>query len=134
MAPGNQYMQGMGQGANTIGSGLNMRNQGLGNILSSQTSVYNNAVNAQGEFWGGMLGMAGTLGAAGIKASDRRLKKNIRLLGSRADGINVYEFEYLWSADKHVGVMADEVERVIPAAVMTMPNGYRAVDYAMLGG
>lgn len=40
MAPGNQYMQGMSAGATTTGQGLNMQMQGLGNILSSQTSVY----------------------------------------------------------------------------------------------
>ena len=133
MAPGQQYMQGMAQGASTIGSGRNMYQQGLTGVLNAQTSVYNTATNAQGEFLGSVLGAAGTLGAAAMTPSDRRLKKNIRLLGSRDDGINVYEFEYLWSDTKHVGVMADEVERVIPAAVMTMPNGYKAVNYAMLG-
>lgn len=41
MAPGAQYMQGMAQGANTIGSGQAMKLSGLGNILNAQTSVYN---------------------------------------------------------------------------------------------
>jgi hypothetical protein len=43
MAPGNQFMQGLGAGANTIGAGRNMLQSGLGSILGSQTSVYNTA-------------------------------------------------------------------------------------------
>ena len=29
--------------------------------------------------------------------------------------------------------MAQEVEKVMPEAVVTMPNGFKAVNYAMLG-
>ena len=32
----------------------------------------------------------------------------------------------------HFGVMADEVERIVPEAVSVHPNGYRQVDYASL--
>ena len=34
---------------------------------------------------------------------------------------------------RHFGVMADEVERIVPEAVSVHPNGYRQVDYALLG-
>jgi len=34
---------------------------------------------------------------------------------------------------KQIGVMAQEVEKVIPEAVAIMPNGFKAVNYAMLG-
>jgi hypothetical protein len=29
--------------------------------------------------------------------------------------------------------MADEVEKVMPEAVITMPNGFKAVNYSLLG-
>ena len=51
-APGNQFMAGMRQGAGTIASGLNMRNQGYCNILNTQGSVYGQSLNAQGEVLG----------------------------------------------------------------------------------
>jgi hypothetical protein len=70
--------------------------------------------------------------AAAIAFSDRRLKKNITRIGTHALGIGVYEFDYLW--DEHaVGVMADEVEKVMPAAVGEA-GGYKYVNYSMLQG
>jgi hypothetical protein len=62
MAPGGQYMQGMGQGANTIGSGRNMLQSGLGQILSSQSDLYGQSMTAQNE-------MFGTIAGAGITAA-----------------------------------------------------------------
>lgn len=41
--PGMNYMQGMGQGAGFIGQGQQMYQQGLGQILDSKTSIYNNS-------------------------------------------------------------------------------------------
>lgn len=61
LAPGTQAMQGMAQGAATVGSGRNMLQSGLGSILNSQTSVYNtDATNSAGMFgsiMGGALGL-----------------------------------------------------------------------------
>jgi hypothetical protein len=62
MAPGSQYMAGMGQGASTIGSGLQMQNQGLSNIMSTQANLYGQKMGAQSE----MLGTAVGVGAAFI--------------------------------------------------------------------
>jgi hypothetical protein len=62
MAPGSQYMQGMGQGASTIGSGRTMLQSGLGGILSSQSDLYGQKMGAQSE----MLGTAVGVGAAFI--------------------------------------------------------------------
>jgi hypothetical protein len=84
-----------------------------------------------------MLGGIGAIGGAATSAmmtSDRRAKKNIHKLGSLGRGINLYEFEYKPSviADgglRHIGVMAQEVERVIPDAVGTDDRGIKAVDY-----
>ena len=80
--------------------------------------------------WGAAIG-----GIGGAIMSDRRLKDNIAQVGTdERTGLNLYEFEYTGQPDKrYVGVMADEVENVLPDAVITGPDGYKRVDYDMLG-
>jgi hypothetical protein len=130
MAPGNQYMQGMGQAGQTYG-----------NILSSQTSAYNAGLSQPDPF-GSIVGMglgayAGGFGGAMGKAagSDRRMKKNIELVGrDERTMLPLYEFEYInGDGRRFLGVMADEVEQRFPEAVITRPDGYKAVRYDLLG-
>ena len=79
---------------------------------------------------------AGTLGAiasiAPLFFSDRRLKRNIKRIGTHRLGIGIYSFDYVWG-DSAVGVMADEVEAIMPEAVSEF-GGFKAVNYAMLRG
>ena len=71
--------------------------------------------------------------------SDRRLKENIVRVGTHPLGIGLYLFNYKLAyhqtcgRGRHFGVMADEVERVLPEAVCLRSDGYKMVDYAMLG-
>ncbi|OGT54241.1 MAG: hypothetical protein A3E01_00190 [Gammaproteobacteria bacterium RIFCSPHIGHO2_12_FULL_63_22] len=74
----------------------------------------------------------GSAAAGNPKFSDRRLKRDIRRIGTHPLGIGRYAWTYLWGEDS-TGVMADEVRAVMPAAVVTI-GGYDAVDYAMIGG
>ncbi|HQT64790.1 MAG: hypothetical protein B7Z75_06490 [Acidocella sp. 20-57-95] len=67
-----------------------------------------------------------------LSASDIRLKKNIRRVGTHALGIGLYEFSYLGSNMRHTGVMAQEVLTVAPHAVVTGPDGFYRVDYSAL--
>lgn len=124
MAPGTQFQQGMGQAG-----------QSMGNILSSQTSAYNAGLQ-QADPLATVAGMAiGGWAGGGFKTSDRRLKANIELVG-RDDRtmLPLYEFEYKGGSGKrYLGVMADDVEQKFPEAVFTMPDGFKAVNYAMLG-
>lgn len=133
MAPGSQMMQGMAQGASTIGQGLNTQMNGLTSVLSGQVSQRNASMNAQGEMWGSVLGAGGTLGAAAL--SDPRLKENIELVGVDPDTqLNLYKFAYRSSPErKFIGVMANEVQQRFPEAVTTTPDGYLAVHYDKLG-
>jgi hypothetical protein len=64
--------------------------------------------------------------------SDRRLKRDVRLLGRLANGLGVYAWRYLWGAPG-VGVMADEVERIAPHALGPRAFGFQTVDYSKLG-
>lgn len=69
----------------------------------------------------------------GFKTSDRRLKRDVRPLGVKLrTGIPLYRYRLAGSDHIHVGVMADEVIRMVPEAVLTRPNGFAAVDYGMI--
>jgi hypothetical protein len=67
---------------------------------------------------------------ASLFVSDRRLKKNIELVGSYKE-YPLYTFNYIWDQIKRVGVMADEVIKINPDAV-TSSGGYMLVDYSRL--
>lgn len=92
----------------------------------------------QGLFSLGGAAITGGLDFAGTKAgqsffSDRRLKKNIKRIGTHILGIGIYVFDYIW--DEHsIGVMADEVKEVMPDAVIRHGSGFDMVNYAMIGG
>ena len=77
--------------------------------------------------WGSFL-----QGAGSWMGSDRRLKEHIRRIGALQSGIQVYRFRFIGDDAEHVGVMADEVVKVIPEAVSTDEAGYLMVDYGML--
>src|SRR5687767_946494 len=71
--------------------------------------------------------------------SDRRLKEDIVRIGEHPLGIGLYLFRYRaplharFGAGRRLGVMADEVQAVLPDAVVVQPDGYMQVDYARLG-
>jgi hypothetical protein len=130
MAPGGQYMQGLGQAGQT-----------MGNVLGSQTSVYNTA-QSQADPFASIVGMglgayAGGFGGAAGKAagSDIRLKMNVERVGTdERTGLAIYEFEYKANpGERFRGVMAHEVEVNFPEAVTTRADGYKAVFYERLG-
>lgn len=62
--------------------------------------------------------------------SDRRLKSNVVRIGTHPLGIGIYEYDIF--GERQRGVMADEVEAVMPEAVTTHPFGYKMVYYEML--
>ncbi len=57
--------------------------------------------------------------------SDIRLKTNIEFIGKSPSNINIYEFSYIGSPIKYIGVMAHEV----PWAAEKHESGYLMVDY-----
>jgi hypothetical protein len=73
------------------------------------------------------------------RMSDRRAKEDIVRIGEHRLGIGLYLFDYkpefrdAWGHGRQLGVMADEVERVMAHAVSAHADGYRRVDYALLG-
>ena len=93
----------------------------------AQGQLQGSLLSVGGQFLGGLTGSGGS-GGIGSLFSDRRLKRNIRKLGSRPDGLGVYEFDYVWGGGKNIGLMAQEVINVYPHAV-SMVDGYFAVNY-----
>ena len=73
------------------------------------------------------------------RTSDRTLKENIVRIGTPPAGFGLYLFDYkpefreTAGYGRQFGVMADEVEAVLPQAVVMHPDGYKRVDYALLG-
>ena len=64
--------------------------------------------------------------------SDRRLKKNIKLIGKSPSGLNIYAFEYInkiFGDGVYQGVMSDEIPK---HAVVNHDSGYDAVNYSKL--
>lgn len=72
--------------------------------------------------------------AAGIAAyfafSDARLKTDVREVGILSSGVRVVHYRYRGRPRLYTGVIAQEVARVIPEAVVLHPSGYLMVDYS----
>jgi len=99
----------------------------VGNVLGGVGKAASNVVSGIGN-------------AVGKLFSDPRLKENIKPVGVMNNGLTLYSFEYkdevkshpMGGHGVHVGVMADEVEKVFPYAVSTLDDGYKVVDYSLL--
>ena len=84
-------------------------------------------------FNSGLFSLGGAAaGAAGNIWSDRRLKHSIKKIGTHRIGVPLYEFSYLCSETRRIGVMADDVAKVMPAAVLMQPCGFAKVDYGLI--
>jgi hypothetical protein len=131
------------QGANFVNPANQATTTGADYLSAAQAqgqynmAGYNAQQAAQASANQGLMGLGGTLGAAAI-LSDIRTKENIKPIGWLPNGLPVYEYEYKpeFKAEagygKHIGVMAQEVEQVVPEAIITRADGYKMVDYAKL--
>lgn len=89
-----------------------------------------------GKIAGGINSLLGSFGANGggsgllglTKWSDRQLKEDISPVGMLFDGTPVYGYRYKGAPAYHIGLMAQDVEKIAPEAVIET-NGYKAVDY-----
>jgi hypothetical protein len=68
-----------------------------------------------------------------VRRSDVNLKHDIVLLGRLHNGVGFYRFSYNGSDKTYVGVMAQDVQTVLPAAVLRGRDGYLRVDYSEVG-
>lgn len=124
MAPGNQFQQGLSSAGGTMGA-----------VARGQTDIYNTAQSKADPF-ATIVGMGvGAWAGGGFKGSDIRLKQNIERVGfDERTQLPIYEFEYKANpGERFRGVMAHEAEVNFPEAVITGPDGYKAVFYERLG-
>jgi hypothetical protein len=129
---------GQSSAAGTGSAGL-QTGTNVANLLSQQgaalaggelgeAKAYGQLFNLPAQFLGMQMG-GGKAGGFGNLFSDRRLKKNIKQISTRPDGLNVYEFDYIWGGGRQVGLMAQEVQGVYPDAV-SESGGYLMVNYS----
>jgi hypothetical protein len=72
-------------------------------------------------------------GGRGGRRSDLALKHDITLLGRLDNGLGFYRFSYNGGEQAYVGVMAQEVQTILPEAVVQGRDGYLEVLYDKLG-
>ena len=108
-----------------------------GNILAGQTLTVNGNICGKQ-----LLTVTGTIrGCSDIIAfysSDERLKENVnKIVNSKevVKNLTGYSFDWKEEADregKDFGIMAQEVEKVLPELVHERPDGFKSVDYVKL--
>lgn len=103
------------------------------NILGALQSQYDaqlGAYNADQAAFGNLLGAGAQLGSAAFMFSDRRLKSNIKRVGTHAIGVGIYDYTMMGMSQR--GVIAQEVQAVRPDLVKRHASGYLTVNYGGL--
>ncbi len=132
-----QQQLGMGLGA--IGSATpQMINPDVGvNVGMAQRAqqVQAGAAGAQAKagWQSGLMGAIGTGIGTFAALSDASIKEDISPTGEATqDGIPIYTYRYIGDKQRYRGVMAQDVQRIKPEAVVQDDSGYLAVDYSKL--
>tara|TARA_R110000803_G_scaffold37445_5_gene80668 strand:+ start:2229 stop:3653 length:1425 start_codon:yes stop_codon:yes gene_type:complete len=121
-------------GQNITGSNVLVTNVNATGLISGSVIKSANAIS------GSSLLIQGTIKATGdvtaFHSSDARLKDNITPIKGALDKIktiNGYEFDWNDKQNVHeghdVGVIAQEIEHILPEIVVTRDNGFKAVRY-----
>lgn len=96
----------------------------------NQLAAYNAQQANSAATTGGLFGLGSSLLMGGLMRSDRRLKEGIRKVGRLDNGLIVYAYRLKGSPVEQIGLMADEVQKIHPSAVVEAPDGFLRVDYA----
>lgn len=110
----------------------------LANYNAQQQSSNNSTSGLFGLGAASLLAPAGTFsgitGAIGSLFSDRRLKRDIKRVGTWPNGLTVYSYRYVWEkVGRHIGFMSDEVRKKVPHAVVLDASGFDRVNYVIAG-
>lgn len=93
---------------------------------------YNTQMQSRNAAMGGIAGIGGSIAGAlpwATMFSDSRIKEDITKVGTLNNGLPVYTFRYIGDDKFNMGLMAQDVEKVKPEAVMEI-GGIKAVNYA----
>ena len=118
-----------------LGGKLHLNGQHLsGSLVHTGSAHFSGSFTASGDmFVDGLISASGDVIA--FATSDERLKDNLTPIGSAIDKINqIGGYEFDWNSDSEhsghdVGVIAQEIEKVLPEVVAERKNGYLAVRY-----
>ena len=80
-------------------------------------------------FWSGGNGASSMYYPYYSLASDKRLKTDMRRVGTSAMGLPIYQYRYVGHDKWCEGVSAQDVQRLVPDAVSKHETGYLMVDY-----
>ena len=124
-------------GLGTATTGLNVPGTSIAPppIMQGAMAQGADATNRYGQQmagYGAQMNAIGNIAGSAIAASDKTLKENIVKVGQSPSGFNIYEWNYLWSPERFRGVIAQEVQKVKPKAVLSNIFGYLMVDYNKL--
>lgn len=102
-------------------------------LNSANANIYANRLNDLTTRRGQNMGLAGDSMGAGASVlaaiiSDRRVKEQVKQVGRLDNGLPVYTFNYLGDPATHLGLMAQDVEKLIPEAVVEI-SGIKLVNY-----
>jgi hypothetical protein len=88
------------------------------------------ANQSQNSLLSGLFGLGSAGIGAALKWSDKRLKKDIERVGETDSGVPLYKYRSKGTdGPLEIGVLADELRKTKPEAVITTPSGFKAVDY-----
>lgn len=104
--------------------------QSIYNSYQGELDGYNAQISSQNSMMGGLANLAGSYMMASAM-SDKRVKRNVQYLRTTKDGLRIYTFQYLWSPATFVGVIAQEVKKLVPEAVVKVGRFFW-VDYSKL--
>lgn len=102
----------------------------LGAYALNQQAAQANA-QAKAQASSGLMSGLFSLGSAALM-SDRRVKTDIRRVGTLDNGVPVYSYRYTTGGPHMIGVMAQELAETRPDLVVDMGGGLLGVDYAGL--
>lgn len=96
-------------------------------VQTGSTTVTTGGANTNAAALGQVAGLAA------VAASDINMKEDIKYL-RREKGHKIYEFRYKGLPEKYIGVMAQEVQKINPAAVIKDAiTGFLKVNYSLIG-
>jgi len=98
-------------------------------LMGAANNQYNAALNQQQMASQNTASLASAAMAAYMAFSDARIKQIICRVGKTPKGFNLYFYKNLLTDEFQIGVIAQEVQKVLPSAVHSA-NGILCVNYA----
>jgi len=124
-------------GLDATGKQVGMANAPM-DLYSKYASIVYGTPGSGGGNFAGTQGSDNKSSSFGFNLSDRNAKQDIQKIGALENGINLYKYQYKpefrdqWGHGPQIGVIAQEVELVMPEAVVSTDDGYKVVNYSMV--